>query len=293
MSQPARQLIDPPGFVVRSGAMRLSSLLAFLGGTLIAVASLSNEASAQTYPARPERLPAFGRSVASDDDTTSLVVNPANLAFLPAAELRWSSAYLEENARALWQGHAIAVGTPIPLVPLATGLRFDIVDPPSATEEPNYQWLTWGLALGTSDTAALGFSLQRSYSRASRFQALSSWSFGLSTRPLDQLGLAFAAHDINGPRNRAGGRMHPAYDMGLVLRPIASRLLELGVEARYQDDPVGYWIPRASLGIGVPYVGQIRADFKVIDPSEEARNREWLASAMLVIDLNGASYLRT
>jgi protease-4 len=289
VSQPVRQLLNAPGFVVPCGAMQISSLVAFLVGTLLATATLSNEASAQTYPARPERLPAFGRSVASDDDTTSLLVNPANLAFLPAAELRWQSVYLEEDALALWQGHAIAGGTPIPIVPLATGLRFDIVDPPAASHASNYQWLTWGLALRTSDTAALGFSLQRSYSETSRFRGLSSWSFGLSTRPLDVLGLAFAAHDINGPRNRAGGRMHPAYDMGLVLRPIASRLLELGLEARYQDDPVGYWIPRASLGIGIPYVGQIRADFKVIDPNEEARDRQWLASAMLAIDLNGAS----
>jgi protease IV len=269
--------------------MQLSSLVAFLGGALLAAATLSGEASAQTVPARPERLPAFGRSVASDDDTTSLVVNPANLAFLPAAELRWNSMYLEEDALALWQGHAIAVGTPIPIVPLATGLRFDIVDPPAATNALNYQWLTWGLALRTSETAALGFSWQRSYSESARFHGLSSWSLGLTTRPLDYLGVAVAAHDINGPRNRSGGSMHPAFDMGLVLRPIASRLLELGIETRYQDDPIGYWTPRASLGIGIPYVGQLRGDFKVIDPNEEAREREWLASAMLVIDLNGPS----
>ncbi|MBN1605490.1 MAG: signal peptide peptidase SppA [Polyangiaceae bacterium] len=269
--------------------MHIRRFLAFLGGAVLAAAISSSRASAQTVPARPERLPAFGRSVASDDDTTSLVVNPANLAFLPAPEFRWNSTYLEEDALALWQGHAVAVGTPVPIVPLATGLRFDIIDPPAATPARNYQWLTWGLALHTSDTAALGFSWQRSYSETSLFHGLSSWSFGLSTRPLDVLGLAFAAHDVNGPRSRAGGRMHPGYDMGLVLRPIASRSIELGLEARYQDDPIGYWVPRASLGIGIPYVGQLRGDFKVIDPNEEARHREWLASAMLVIDLNGAS----
>ncbi|HEY1536378.1 MAG TPA: hypothetical protein VGF76_20300 [Polyangiaceae bacterium] len=53
--------------------------------TLLAAAALlkASGAGAQFPSDQPTRLPALGRSAVSDDDSTALVVNPANLAFLP------------------------------------------------------------------------------------------------------------------------------------------------------------------------------------------------------------------
>src|SRR5690242_8606641 len=82
-------------------------------------------AAAQSPVQRVERLPAFGNNAASDDDTTAIVANPANLAFLPGSEFRWSSAYLDESAGVNWQGHALAFGLPLGFLPLGTALRYD------------------------------------------------------------------------------------------------------------------------------------------------------------------------
>src|ERR1043165_9922169 len=108
---------------------------------------------AQTPRVEPQRLPEMGRAVASSDDSTALVLNPANLAFLPSSELRWTGTFLREDAAVPWQGHAFALAFPLPFS-LATGVRLDFVDPPNEsglsaglTEDANYTWLTWGLAL--------------------------------------------------------------------------------------------------------------------------------------------------
>jgi len=123
--------------------------------TLLVTAGLltASRAQAQFPSDQPTRLPALGRSAVSDDDSTALVVNPANLAFLPREELRWTGMFLNENATASYQGHAFAFAFPIPFLSLSTGLRLDIVSPPRAfsnlafgNDNARYEWLTWGLA---------------------------------------------------------------------------------------------------------------------------------------------------
>src|SRR5690348_12216942 len=94
----------------------------------VATSSLLAVARAEAVPYEPDRLPAFGRSVAGTDDTTAMVQNPANLAFMPAVEFRWQSVYLSESLRAPYEGHALSLGFPMPFG-LATGLRLDLVDP--------------------------------------------------------------------------------------------------------------------------------------------------------------------
>lgn len=272
---------------------------------LLVLASASVGASAQQPIRRPGPLPALGRSVASDDDTTALVLNPANLAFMPAAELRWSSVYLDENTSVPWQGHAVALGFPLPLVPLATGLRFDMIDPPggAASFAPypnpgrstdrfatnNYQWLTWGLALGSSDTASLGISYQHSYSRVLQADGYSGWSAGLSWRPFDPIALSGVAHDFNSPVSTGGTRLDPSFDMGVAVRPFGTRTAELGLEARYIDSGKGVWVPRATLGIDIPPLGRLRGGFSMSNPqhgTSDPRGRAWVASAALAIYLN-------
>jgi protease-4 len=145
-----------------------------VAATLGLVFSLSafhaSVARAQFPLNQPTRLPAFGKSPVSNDDSTSLVQNPANLAFLPASELRWSSVYLNESARAPWQGHAFAFAFPIPFLNASTGIRADVMSPPRGgvgqlfQSDGAYQWITWGLAIKASNSVALGTTLQRSYS---------------------------------------------------------------------------------------------------------------------------------
>src|SRR6185295_4733718 len=106
--------------------------------------SLPAPSRAQAPVVQQERLQEFGRSVAGTDDSTALVLNPANLAFLPSSELRWTGTFLREDAQVPWQGHAFALAFPLPFS-LATGVRLDFVDPPNQsgvlaglTEDANY-----------------------------------------------------------------------------------------------------------------------------------------------------------
>ncbi len=261
-------------------------------GLVVALLALhsSSSVSAQEVVQRPTRLPAFGRSVAGTDDTTALAHNPANLAFLPGAEFRWSSIYLDEDNQVPWQGHALALGFPLPFIPLATGLRVDLVDPPDgAVTAPfgphNYQWLTWGLAIG-GDSSALGFSWQRSYSNAPFVDQLSSFSLAYTTRPWDAIGLSLVAHDVNGPNNRLT-TLDRSYDIALAVRPLGTRSVELGLEGKFVDRPRDtYWIPRAVLGIDLP-IGRLRGDFAVSRVDDTDR-RAWLASAAVDLHFNGA-----
>lgn len=267
---------------------------------VLALAGLASPAFGQEAIDRLTPLPAFGRSVATTDDTTALVQNPANLAFMPGAEFRWSSVYLDESNVVPWQGHAFALGFPLPYVPIATGIRLDLIDPPRALEDSatggyNYQWLTWGLAIRGSDLAALGLSVQRTYSDEAHADQLSSFSIGYSARPFNGLSLALVAHDINSPNNRTGTRIDRSYDIALGIRPEGSRALELGLEGKWVDRPPsnvaaedgGYWIPRATLGIDIPPIGRLRGDFSMSHPDDTER-RAWMASAALAVHFNGA-----
>jgi protease IV len=244
---------------------------------------------------QPRRIPALGRSIAGTDDSTALLQNPANLAFMPSAELRWSGVFLDETNQVPWQGHAFALAFPLPFIPIATGFRLDVVDPPSAmTRVPeaggsaNYQWLTWGLAIGSSETTALGVSLQGSYSDKPQSDSLGSFSIGYSGRPFSALGFSLVANDLTAPTNSAGGRIDRSFDIALAIRPLGTRAIELGLEGKYVDREDDYWTPRATLGVDLPPIGRLRGDFSMSHPDDASR-REWLASAALAVHFNTPS----
>jgi protease-4 len=264
----------------------------------LGIATTTARADAAT-PVEPERLPALGRSVAGTDDSNALVLNPANLGFLPGPELRWEGIYLRSGLAVPWQGHAFSLGVPLPFS-LATGLRLDLVNPPSAAFGPlsaNYQWLTWGLAYQASESFAFGFSLQRAYSTGPVASSLGSYTLGLSTRPLTAVGFSFVAHHINGPLEGESARrlgalgarsvsLGPSVTPALALRPLGTRALELGLEARYLLEPQ-VLEPRATLGVDVPFVGRLRGEFAVTDPG--ATPLAFRASASLSVYFNGTA----
>jgi protease-4 len=260
----------------------VSSGLAGLGLGLCAALG-----SAQVAPiVQQQRLVELGRSAVSSDDSTALVLNPANLAFVPGAELRWTGTYLNEDVVVPWQGHAFSLAIPLPFS-LATGLRLDLVDPPRAAEvggKPDYQWFTWGLALRTSTSSSIGLSLQRSFSHGSFGNALFGASVGLSSRPWDFLGISLAALDFNNPSNSVGA-LGAQYVAGVAIRPLSTRAVELGLEARYIAGDVDEWVPRGTLGVDVPFIGRVRGELSVSDPGD-AERRAWLASLGLEVFLN-------
>lgn len=238
----------------------------------------------------PQRLPELGRSVASTDDSTALVLNPANLAFLPGPELRWSGTFLRDDAVVPWSGHAFSLAVPLPFS-IATGLRVDLVDPPSQADlgvgidasSAEYQWLTWGVAVRSSRSVSFGATLEQSFSRGDFGGDLQSYSLGSSFRFIDHLGLSLVAQNVNGPSN-AAAFLGASYTAALALRPFGTRALEVGLEGKYVDD-VNVWVPRATLGVDVPYVGRVRGEVQVSDPADGAR-RAWIASAGLSFYLN-------
>jgi protease-4 len=241
-------------------------------------------------------LPALGRSAVSDEDSTALVVNPANLGFLPAAELRWTGMFLNEDSTASYQGHAFSAAFPIPFLDLSTGLRLDIVSPPRGFSEQyfgndnaRYEWLTWGLAFKPSPAFAAGFSLQRSYSNQAAAHDLASWTLGVTSRPSDYFGLAIVGQNLNAPTTDQGGFVDRSYNFAVAVRPARSRAVELGLEAQYVSHGSGYWVPRATLGVDIPELGRLRGDVQYSDPSNEEQKKAWLASASLAINFNGSS----
>ncbi|MEZ4371423.1 MAG: signal peptide peptidase SppA [Polyangiaceae bacterium] len=231
---------------------------------------LSHTANAQVPgDTGTQRLPVLGASLAGTDDSSALAFNPANIGFMPGAELRWNGIFLDENLSVPWQGHAFSFATPL-FLNLSMGLRVDAVNPTaSAPNSDNYQFVTWGLALSSTDAFSLGFSLQRSYSDAAIHDRLASYSIAMSSRPMPALGLSFVGNDLNGPRNRAGGGRSASYDMGMALRPTGERTFELGLEAKYIVDSEE-WVPRGTIGLDIAPLGRLTGGVSMhhLDQSE-------------------------
>ncbi len=273
----------------QTGALALGGLL--VGALVAGGARAQTEEHAEQRG--PQPLPAYGRSIVTVDDTSALVHNPANVAMLPRGELRWQGHFLDEEATVPFQGHSIALGGAAPSAFLGAGFRADFVRPPEAWSgsDDRYNWLTWGLAVGSPDAAALGVTVQRSYSNDTDLHALVAWSAGLTVRPWNALGLAAVAHAFNAPVNDWGGATERTFDFGAAVRPLGSEALEIGLETRLVDttnaDPYDFWIPRVTLDVALPRLGRLRGDLAVLDPHERLGAVTWQASAALAVHLSG------
>ena len=267
-------------------------LAARLVGAVLTLVWFAEPAFGQQLPDRPGPLPAYGRSVAGDDDSTAIVVNPANVTFMPGAELRWTGVFMHESAEVLDQGHAIGFGFSTPELPFGLGARWDWVDPPRVASlqafgrEVRYQFFTLALALG-GPFASLGVSWQRAFSNTALVHGLGGWTAGLSSRPANHLGFSLLARNFDEPESEAGLTLDRSYVAALAVRPTGSRAIELGLESEYVSSSEGYWVPRATLGVDIPYVGRLRGEFSINDISErELEERTYVAALNLALWAN-------
>ncbi|MDI3284779.1 signal peptide peptidase SppA [Polyangium sp. 15x6] len=231
--------------------MKKLSALA-LGG--LALAALTT--SSAPLHAQSAYVPAPGRPVAAGDDASSIAVNPANLGFLPGAELRWTMAQAGAGAGTT-NGHAFDLG--LPLLGLSTGLRVDLLDVgTTAGASASQRWLRWALATNLSDTFSIGTTFGWSYAERRDLDEQFGVTTGLTIRPFTWLSAAAVARDWTTNADRR-------YDVGLALRPFwGRRYAELGLEASIHER-TGDVTPRATLGLDVPRVGRLRGEVSVRD----------------------------
>jgi protease-4 len=254
--------------------LRMKRLL--LASTLGALALAERGAGAEPFVPRAERVYAPGRSASTDDTTQSMLLNPANLGFLPAGQLRLSGAWCEGTQRVGCGGVVAEAAMPF-FFGLAGGVRFDYVRPPSSAPQPfgghDYGWLTFALAWKISEALSIGTTLQTSMAASPTTNGLFGLSTGATFRPDSHLSFSFVLHDWNRGADPLPGTAYPVLDRSYVasvgIRPTGRRELEVAVDSRWLDQ--GVWIPRIVGAVDVPSVGRIRADVEVQEPADDAR----------------------
>src|SRR3984885_8157832 len=112
---------------------------------LVALAAADARAAAPEPPAA-DRIFSPGRSIVGEDSAEAIVLNPANVGYLPAPELRWTGVNCPDTQK-VGCGQAFGLATPL-LWGLGTGLRLDYVTTPNGTPFPfsgrAYCWPQWG-----------------------------------------------------------------------------------------------------------------------------------------------------
>jgi protease-4 len=229
--------------------------------------SIAASVAAEPAPKPSDAVPSPGRAIASADDTTAIALNPANLAFLPAPELRWGWVYTQSASPLPNRGHSFAFG--VPLWMLATGLRVDALDPPRAAPAPfdtSYQWLRWGLALRGGDVASFGTTMAWSFSESPSLAGYFSLTSGVTVRPTSFLSVAAVARDWNHPHAKSGIPIERSYDLGVAIRPfLGRRAFEIGLEAQHYATSED-WVPRGTVAIDIPRLGRLRGDVTMVGP---------------------------
>jgi protease-4 len=246
------------------------------GSSLALLAGLgaAGLAHADPLPTSAEHVVSQGRSMVTDDTAEALVLNPANLAWLPAPEVRLDWVGCPDSAVKIGCGSALGLATPL-FLGLSTSLRLDLVAPsvgdgtwgkgfPYAGYQ--YTWLSWGLAAHLGEHASIGFSFDHSYSNDAYLDSLNAITGGLSFRPNKHFAFSAVARNFNRPSQEVlpslgtGGVATPVldgqYTFGMALRPTGRRAFELGIEAKYWQG-VDQWTERGTVGVDVPGFGRV------------------------------------
>jgi protease-4 len=258
-----------------------------IGSIFVGLLGLAeSRALADPFPTSAEHVATPGRSVSADDTSDAIVLNPANLAWLPAPEGRWTWVNCPNDAVKVGCGHAWQVATPL-WFGLSTGLRVDLVQPPWGPpgvgvgfpyRDFDYVWVTWGLATRLGEHAAFGVSLERSYSQNAYVEGLFGITAAVSWRPDPHFGFAAVARDFNRPSptpvpSPPGGNLpvlDARYALAVAVRPTGRRDLDVGFEVQYWQGS-DQWTPRATLGIDVPSFGRLLGEVEVAQLADDSR----------------------
>jgi len=251
--------------------MRLTRVQRWHGALgLVAGLAAARAAHADPLPASAEHVVSGGRSIVTDDTSEALVLNPANLAWLPAPELRFDWVGCQGNTVKVGCGESLGVATPL-FLGLSTALRLELVSPPNPDSGSpgagfpysgyQYVWLSWGLAARLGDRASFGMSLDHTYSNDSYLDSLTALTAALSFRPNTHFGFAAIARNFNRPSQepipQQGGApvLDGQYALGMVLRPTGRRVFELGGEVQYRQGS-DLWTQRGTIGLDIPGFGR-------------------------------------
>ena len=247
----------------------------------IAFGALGSRAALAIPPRASDPVPDPGKGTANADDTTAIALNPADLVFMPGAELRWNMVYASAASTQPNRGHSLAAG--IPIGPFATGLRVDFLDPPGSAPAPfsqSYHFVRWALALG-NDEASLGTTFAWGGSSDERLDGFFTVTSGLTWRPAPFISAAFVARDWNAPTSHGGLPIERSWLWGLGVRPLGRRALEAGLDLTYFESSKALG-GHGLLGIDVPRVGRLRGDLTVLPNTD----RRFLATAGLEVNLD-------
>jgi protease IV len=255
---------------------------ALAGLVTLGLLGLSSSALAVPPPPRASDPVADpGRTLASGDDTSAIAGNPANLAYLPAPELRWSMAWTGSPSPRPNRGMAFGFG--LPIGPFATGLRLDLLSPPDGAPAPfdaSYHWLRWGLAVGNPQ-ASFGTTIGWGFSKSPLLDGYLSLTSGITSRLLPWLSVAVEVRDWNAPISTAGIPIERSWQWGLALRPFSSRAVEAGFDLALYEASKSV-SGHGTIGINVPRVGRLRGDLTVYPDSE----RRFLAMAGIDVNID-------
>jgi protease-4 len=243
------------------------------------------------FPQMADRVDSPGRSAVTEDTMESLRVNPANLAFLPAWELRYTGVFCKDLQKTDC-GHALGLGTPL-FLGLAAGIRFDYVLPPDSSPAPftgsDSVWATYGLAWRAGNVFSLGLTLEHSYSHTGIFDDLTGVTAGASLRPNRFVALSVVARDFNAPNptflsTTGEPILDRSYVGGIVVRPTGHRYLEVGFEGKYYDTAKEF-LPRWTGAVDIPSVGRARGSVEVSHwPSDDRRGVVGTVGLELALD---------
>jgi len=229
------------------------------------VGSIAAIAGAQPYVQAP------GRAIAGGDDVSTIAYNPANLVFLPGAELRWTMVY--PRGTGYTGGNAVDVGFSI--FNLATGLRIDWLDVNTpAGFTASQRWLRWAFAAKLGEKSSIGTTIGWSFSNRNEFDGAYGVTTAYTVRPFSWLSGSILARDWT----HSSGR---TYEAGLALRPWkGQRTIEIGAEASLHERTQNTTL-RGTLGFDVPRVGRFRSDVSVTQFDSQPN-----VTAMVGLDVN-------
>jgi protease IV len=229
------------------------------------VGSVAAVADAQPYVQAP------GRAIAGGDDVSTIAYNPANLVFLPGAELRWTFVYPQETGYT--GGNAVEAG--FSFFNLATGLRVDWLDINTPTGfTASQRWLRWAFAAKLGEKSSFGTTIGWSFSNRNEFDGAYGVTTAYTVRPFSWLSGSILARDWT----HASGR---TYELGLALRPWkGQRVIEIGAEASLREATQDTTL-RGTLGFDIPRFGRFRSDVSVSQFDSKPN-----VTAMVGVDVN-------